>query len=285
MTTNKLIHKESSEVATQQVTEVTERIDTLIANRTHIIERVKPLLIEQVDVYTLPGMKKPSLGKPGAEKLAAVFGLRASFKVDTETAQMMGDVGKTYVAYVCTLTHNGEFAGEGRGATFVELSRTNYKNMNAREFAVVQATLDPSDYQVKQGQYGQYYRVKEGTVFDPLALNKAIKMAQKSAFVDAVIRTTGMSDLFTQDVEDVGGFVAPHEMAQTEPVYETPNMPPDMPQDNLPAQAQGSGAQKQCPICQNWHQGQYPKCYSCWQKNRQYQPTKKVINYDEPPFA
>ena len=29
------------------------------------------------------------------------------------------------------------------------------------------------------------------------------KMSQKSAFVDAVIRTTGMSDLFTQDVEDM----------------------------------------------------------------------------------
>jgi len=30
--------------------------------------------------------------------------------------------------------------------------------------------------------------------------NKTIKMAQKSAFIDAVIRTSGMSDFFTQDL-------------------------------------------------------------------------------------
>ena len=33
--------------------------------------------------------------------------------------------------------------------------------------------------------------------------NKAIKMAQKRAYVDAVIRTTGLSDIFTQDLEDM----------------------------------------------------------------------------------
>lgn len=33
--------------------------------------------------------------------------------------------------------------------------------------------------------------------------NKTIKMAQKRAFVDAVIRTTGLSDIFTQDLEDM----------------------------------------------------------------------------------
>ena len=34
--------------------------------------------------------------------------------------------------------------------------------------------------------------------------NKAIKMAQKRAYIDAVIRTTGLSDIFTQDLEDMG---------------------------------------------------------------------------------
>jgi hypothetical protein len=35
--------------------------------------------------------------------------------------------------------------------------------------------------------------------------NKTIKMAQKRAYVDAVIRTTGLSDIFTQDLEDMQG--------------------------------------------------------------------------------
>ena len=33
--------------------------------------------------------------------------------------------------------------------------------------------------------------------------NKTIKMAQKSAFVDAVIRASGLSDFYTQDLEDM----------------------------------------------------------------------------------
>lgn len=41
--------------------------------------------------------------------------------------------------------------------------------------------------------------------------NKTLKMAQKSAFIDAVIRASGMSDFFTQDLEDmnprdIGGY-------------------------------------------------------------------------------
>ena len=33
--------------------------------------------------------------------------------------------------------------------------------------------------------------------------NRAIKLTQKRSFVDAVIRTTGLSDIFTQDLEDM----------------------------------------------------------------------------------
>ncbi len=33
--------------------------------------------------------------------------------------------------------------------------------------------------------------------------NKTVKMAQKSSFIDAVIRSTGLSDIFTQDIENM----------------------------------------------------------------------------------
>ena len=33
--------------------------------------------------------------------------------------------------------------------------------------------------------------------------NKTIKMAQKSAYIDSTIRATGLSDLFSQDLEDM----------------------------------------------------------------------------------
>jgi hypothetical protein len=213
------------------LTELQQQVDHLISNRSYIIEKVKPLLIEQVDIYTLPGMTKPSLGKPGAEKLAAIFKLRASFRVDQETMTAIGQAaaGRQFIAYVCTLTHDGNFTGEGRGATFVDWERTQYANMNAQAFEAHKRANDlkEGDYQEATGKFGKYYRVKSGKVFDQLALNKAIKMAQKSAFVDAVIRATGMSDLFTQDIEDMR-----EEPAMTEPTPEA------MPQHETPTQPQ-----------------------------------------------
>ena len=40
--------------------------------------------------------------------------------------------------------------------------------------------------------------------------NKTLKMAQKSAFIDAVLRASGLSDFFTQDLEDM----APNDIGQ-----------------------------------------------------------------------
>lgn len=44
--------------------------------------------------------------------------------------------------------------------------------------------------------------------------NKTIKIAQKSSFIDSVIRSTGLSDLFTQDIEEMP--VVEREVEQTE---------------------------------------------------------------------
>lgn len=52
--------------------------------------------------------------------------------------------------------------------------------------------------------------------------NKTLKMAQKSAFIDAVLRASGLSDFFTQDIEDMptesisNGSEAPKTLAPTE---------------------------------------------------------------------
>jgi hypothetical protein len=42
--------------------------------------------------------------------------------------------------------------------------------------------------------------------------NKTIKMAQKSSFIDSVIRTSGLSDIFTQDLESL----APQRVSEVE---------------------------------------------------------------------
>ena len=220
-------------------TNVQGRVDAYLANRSYMIEKIKPLLIEGVDVYTLPNMTKQSLGKPGAEKLGAFFGLSAGFSVDKETMEAMGREigGKKYISFVCNLTRNGREAGQGRGAHFIEDMRENYRMVFQDEWNMIKDTLKEGEWKgplqgtsKSSGKPYTFWKVKDAPVFDRLALNKAIKMAQKSAFVDAIIRTTGTSDLFTQDLEDMKHEAEPEEAAPehaaTTPVASKPKDEP-----------------------------------------------------------
>jgi len=131
-------------------------VDNLLAKRSYFISQVLPKLKENQDYYEIKGKK--SLGKGGAEKLASIYNLTATFERDDQTMSAFSSV-KDMIAYVCSLFKADQLVGQGRGAA------TLVKN---------------------QGD-----------------VNKTIKMSTKSAFIDAVIRTTGLSDIFTQDVEDM----------------------------------------------------------------------------------
>ncbi len=124
--------------------------------RDYFIQKILPKLVEGQDYYVIKGRK--SLGKAGAEKLAAIYQLVATFNRDTDTIESFRGI-EGLVAFICVLECSGGVAGQGRGA----------------------ATLKSHGNDA----------------------NKTIKMAQKSAFIDAVIRTTGLSDIFTSDLEDM----------------------------------------------------------------------------------
>ena len=103
---------------------------------------------------------KPSLFKPGAEKICLLFQLRPKFGADRATLEMAGNPPGLF-AYICRLVdHHNRVVGEGRGAA--ELSE------------------------------------REGWT-----VNNAIKIAEKRAHVDAVLRVVGLSEIFTQDLEDM----------------------------------------------------------------------------------
>lgn len=130
-------------------------VDNLLAKRSYFISQVLPKLAEGQDFYIVKGRK--SLAKGGAEKLAGIYNLVATFQKDSESLEMLGNT-KGLVAFVCNLTRFGVIVGQGRGSDTME------RNSN-----------------------------------DP---NKTLKMTQKRAYVDAVIRATGLSDIFTQDISE-----------------------------------------------------------------------------------
>lgn len=127
---------------------------------------VAKLLKPNADYGMIPGCKKPSLLKSGAEKLAAFFGFSTSISIENRYE----DYSKKLVAYEVKVTvhdNNGRIIAEGIGAA----------NSQERKFL-------------------------RGDFFSQI--NTVLKMCKKRAYVDAVLTATGASSIFTQDMEDIG---------------------------------------------------------------------------------
>ena len=140
-------------------------LDRRKANRQVLMEWIKSSLVKDHDYGSimLKGTQsKPSLFKPGAEKICGMLSLIPSFpNLDKyEELAISGKDVKTIILK-CTLTNqNGTVVASGIGARMVEIQ--------------------------DQGN-----------------LNKALKMAAKSAVIDATLRCAGLSEIFTQDLEDM----------------------------------------------------------------------------------
>lgn len=126
---------------------------------------VDAVMIAGVDYGVIPHCNKPTLLKPGAEKIMNYLGLIAR----TEVVNRVEDYNSAFFSYECKvflLDYNGVVKGEGVGIT------------NTRE--------------------GKYAKMNGFSV-----QNVVLKMSKKRALVDAVLNVGNLSARFTQDVEDM----------------------------------------------------------------------------------
>lgn len=129
-----------------------------------VAEIARSIMVEGTDYGVIPGTPKPSLWKPGAEKLLGYFGFGHHFADNPEIER----------------DANGEFIG-------VTYRCIVTKAMGGE--SVVVASCD-----------GYAGRDENGKKNNPR--NTVVKMAQKRALVGACLQATATSGLFTQDVED-----------------------------------------------------------------------------------
>lgn len=133
-----------------------------------LVQYMKDKLQPQVDYYSVKQSAKPSLGLPGAEKICNIFNL-AGKPILEEKVYTTSEVR---YEYSCELYHKptGNFAGSGVGCCSSQENK--YASSSAVDIA-----------------------------------NTIKKMAYKRAYVDATLKSTMASFLFTQDLEDyyVGG--------------------------------------------------------------------------------
>jgi hypothetical protein len=186
----------------------------------HVMESVMKL---DEHFGTIPGTKKPSLYKAGAEKLSLTFRLAPSYEVKEK--DMHGGHREYYVK--CTLTHipTDKVFGQGVGACSTMEGKFRFRSGDG-EFigqSVPQAYWKDRDVSLiggkgfavrKNPDHGNKYeivRLGEKVEHDNPAdyYNTVLKMAKKRAHVDAVLTATAASDIFTQDVEDMPEVIPP----------------------------------------------------------------------------
>lgn len=206
---------------------------------------VRDYMVPGEDYGVIPGTDKPTLKKPGAEKLCDVYGLQRLFEI----VERVEDWDRPLFHYVvrADLIHaaSGKLIAQGLGAANSMEDRYRWRWVWANEIPphLSREGLVWKTVNTKRGE-AKKYRIPND---DPYTLvNTLIKMAKKRALVDAVLSATRSSGIFTQDLEDL----ADAGMDEDEEERPTRHQPaPRQPQGrygngNRRASAQGAPAQE-----------------------------------------
>lgn len=178
------------------------------------------LMLKGHDYGVIPGTQKPTLLKPGAEKITKILGLSDTYEVTQRTEDW--DRGFFHYEVKCTLTHlgSGIVISEGLGSCNSMESKYRYRWLWNSEL--------PPDFDkekavkrwvtLKSGSKSPQFRIDNEDIHSQV--NTLLKMAEKRSLVDAALHAGRLSDLFTQDIEDISDKViteAEHKEVKEEP--------------------------------------------------------------------
>ena len=162
-----------------------------IRKRTHAIQEVmKGVMKEGTHFGTIPGTPKPSLWKAGAEVLCMTFRLAPLLE-----SRVTVDDPEAEWSYTSFKRDGNIVTGTCVGYFEVEATCT-ITGMNGETFSRCSARCCS-----REAKY------RSLSLFD--IRNTVLKMAEKRAFVSAVLMATGASDIFTQDLEDFPELMEP----------------------------------------------------------------------------
>jgi hypothetical protein len=168
----------------------------------HLHELMADVLKKDEDYGTIPGTNKPTLYKPGAEKICTMFRLDPQFEV------LRNVLDDDFILYdvkcdMFSIT-TGRRLGSGLGSCNSREEKYNWKK--AHSDAEYEATApDRRRLKVFVKKDGTTYNQKQIRTNPYDTMNTIEKMACKRAMVAAVLITTNASAIFTQDLEDQAG--------------------------------------------------------------------------------
>jgi hypothetical protein len=249
------------------------RIAMLRRGQERVREIQKAIMEENVDYGRIPGTTKPTLLKPGAEKLCSFYGYVATFTSECIPGDGVHTPPIRYIV-TCNLHAGSEddpVIAAGLGAANSWEKRYRYRAggricPKCGAMAINKSKFDGGWYCYdKKGGCGAKFTANDPEIVsqqlgdienpDPYDIdNTLLKMAEKRAYIDATLRATATSGLFTQDVEDLAdASTKPTQSAQsTRPASYTRHRMTDSvlddPMETQPAQNSAPDVVKAKPV-------------------------------------
>ena len=187
---------------------------------------------EDIDYGTIPGTNKPTLLKPGAEKVCALFQLAPVVHIiDQSTPDTI-----RFQVKLELVSPSGVMCGEGVGAASSAETKYQWRaSLCDEEFMATPE--DRRRIAFKKGKQGSTYKVAQVRTEPEDTANTILKMAKKRALIDAVLTVTACSDVFAQDLDDPD---APHDDGggDPQPQQQRPT------QSSTPSTARSTGQQR-----------------------------------------
>jgi hypothetical protein len=199
---------------------------------------MKEAMQEGIHYGKIPGVDKPTLLKPGAEKLLVLFRLAPEY----DSEKIWHDDGHLTVMVKCSLRHipTGLKIAEGEGLCTTRESRYAWRKGGrlcpvCNQPAIIKGKAEYGGGWLcygKKGGCGAKWEdgTPEAEEFEnanldrvanpdlPDSYNTVLKMGDKRALLAAILNGTAASDVFTQDMEDRAGSSA---------AAEDPELPPE----------------------------------------------------------
>lgn len=187
-----------------------------IRKRVNLLKEVmNEVMTEGVHYGTIPGCPKPSLFKPGAEKIATTFCITVTSDVDDLSTSDEKRFKVTCTAYAS----NGVKLGSSAGICSSREEKYQWRK------PVCDGEFEETDADRKREKWistkdGKGMKVKRVRTEPSDLENTILQMADKRGYVAVVRKVTAASDVFTQDIEDL-----PEEMRQDAPDASTSGKP------------------------------------------------------------
>jgi len=169
-----------------------------IRTQVNLVQEVMQAVMKKETHYgVIPGTKKPTLYKAGAEVLCATFRIADKYEIEDLTVDGMA---RFRVRCIGTHQTTGIVLGEGMGECSSHEEKYKWRG------AICQEEFDATPENMRRVKFSKHpgkVEKKQQVRTEPAdQANTILKMACKRAKIAMTLNATAASDCFTQDIED-----------------------------------------------------------------------------------